>query len=77
MLSDIIMPGQINGLALAREIQQKRQDLGIALMSGYADWSDLAGQECACEFPVLAKPFADAQLADTLQKILSPTPDPA
>ena len=77
VLSDIIMPGQINGLALAREIQQKRQDLGIALMSGYADWSDLAGQECACEFPVLAKPFADAQLADTLQKILSPTPDPA
>ncbi|TYC75911.1 PAS domain S-box protein [Stappia sp. BW2] len=77
VLSDIIMPGQINGLALAREIQQKRQDLGIALMSGYADWSDLAGQASACEFPVLAKPFADAQLADTLQKILSPAPDSA
>ncbi|MCV0428727.1 MAG: PAS-domain containing protein, partial [Roseibium sp.] len=71
VLSDIIMPGQINGLALAREIRQKRQDLGIALMSGYADWSALAGQGEACEFPVLAKPFADDQLANTLHEILS------
>jgi DNA-binding NtrC family response regulator len=71
VLSDIIMPGQVNGLALAREIRQKRADLGIALMSGYADWSKLSGQERTCEFPVLAKPFGDDQLADTLQQILS------
>ncbi|WP_298984536.1 PAS-domain containing protein [uncultured Roseibium sp.] len=72
VLSDIVMPGQINGLALAREIRQKRTDLGIALMSGYADWSSLSGHGQQCEFPVLAKPFADDQLADTLQQILSP-----
>jgi len=71
VLSDIIMPGQVNGLALAREIRRTRSDLGIALMSGYADWSSLAGQGQDCEFPVLAKPFADAQLADTVQQILS------
>ncbi|MCX2725297.1 PAS-domain containing protein [Roseibium salinum] len=71
VLSDIIMPGQTNGLALAREIRRKRNDLGIALMTGYADWSALAGQDAQCEFPVLAKPFADDQLADTLQQILS------
>jgi len=71
VLSDIIMPGQTNGLALAREIKKKRDDLGIALMSGYADWSSLAGQDSQCEFPVLAKPFADDQLADTLKQILS------
>jgi len=72
VLSDIVMPGQVNGLALAREIRRKRADLGIALMSGYADWSALAGQDPACEFPVLAKPFADDQLADTLHRILAP-----
>ncbi|WP_299482620.1 PAS-domain containing protein [uncultured Roseibium sp.] len=71
VLSDIIMPGQTNGLALAREIRRERQDLGIALMSGFADWSDLAGHDRECEFPVLAKPFADDQLADTIRKILS------
>jgi len=70
VISDIIMLGQINGLALAREIRRKRDDLGIALMSGYADWSALAAQGPTCEFPVLAKPFADDQLADTLRQIL-------
>ncbi|WP_299820433.1 PAS-domain containing protein [uncultured Roseibium sp.] len=74
VLTDIIMPGQINGLALAREIHQKRNDLAIALMSGYADWSALAGQDTRCEFPVLAKPFAEDQLADTLRTILATPP---
>ncbi|POF31006.1 PAS-domain containing protein [Roseibium marinum] len=74
VLSDIIMPGQINGLALAREIHQKRNDLAIALMSGYADWSALADQDSQCEFPVLAKPFAEDQLADTLHRILAAPP---
>ncbi|WP_428648517.1 PAS-domain containing protein [Roseibium sp.] len=74
VLSDIVMPGQVNGLALAREIRRNRADLGIALMSGYTDWAALSGPESSCEFPVLAKPFADDQLADTLQKILSPKP---
>ncbi|PVB62473.1 PAS-domain containing protein [Labrenzia sp. 011] len=74
VLSDIIMPGQVNGLALAREIHRKRKDLAIALMSGYADWSALAGQDAQCEFPVLAKPFAEDQLADILHRILATSP---
>ena len=75
VLSDIIMPGQMNGLMLAREIRRQRKDLGIALMSGYADWSDLAGNERDCRFPVLAKPFTDDQLALTLQSILQKSTD--
>ncbi len=72
VLSDIIMPGQTNGLKLAREIRQNRPELGIALMTGYADWSALADNSSSCEFPVLAKPFNDYQLAETLRKILQP-----
>jgi signal transduction histidine kinase len=72
VLSDIIMPGQTNGLKLAREIRQNRPELGIALMTGYADWSALADNSSNCEFPVLAKPFNDYQLAETLRKILQP-----
>ncbi|MEH0070371.1 ATP-binding protein [Pannonibacter sp. Pt2-lr] len=37
VLSDVVMPGQMNGLALVRQIRQERPDIGIALMSGYAD----------------------------------------
>lgn len=75
VLSDIIMPGQMNGLVLAREIRRQRKDLGIALMTGYADWSDLAGNERDCQFPVLTKPFTDDQLAQTLQEILHSSTD--
>jgi len=70
VLSDIIMPGQMNGLMLAREIRQSRSELGIALMTGFADWSTLADTSAQCEFPVLSKPFGDYQLAETLRKIL-------
>lgn len=71
VLSDIVMPGQMNGLALAKEIRTKRQDLGIALMTGYADWSSLDAELPDCEFPVLAKPFQTDHLAWTLRQILT------
>ncbi|GAA0777010.1 PAS domain S-box protein [Roseibium denhamense] len=71
LLSDIIMPGQLNGLALARSIRKDRPDLGIALMTGYTDWSALAGKQASCEFTVLAKPFSDMQLAETITHVLS------
>ncbi|WP_430511082.1 PAS-domain containing protein [Pannonibacter phragmitetus] len=38
VLSDVVMPGQMNGLALVQQIRQERPDIGIALMSGYADY---------------------------------------
>ena len=71
VLSDIVMPGQMNGLALAKEIRTKRQDLGIALMTGYADWGSLDADLPDCEFPVLAKPFQTDLLALTLRQILT------
>lgn len=73
MLSDVVMPGQMNGLALARQIRRERPDIGIALMSGYADYGGQAadpGQSPdATGFPILAKPFGMAALSGTLRKI--------
>ena len=71
VLSDIVMPGQMNGLVLAREIQSKRNDLGIALMTGYADWGGMEAQNTDCDFPVLSKPFTNNSLARTLKQILT------
>lgn len=69
MLSDIVMPGQMNGLALARAVRSTRPDIGIALMTGYADTGE-AGTETA--FPVIAKPFDSRRLAETLKAIVTP-----
>ncbi len=71
MLSDIVMPGQMNGLALANEVRAKRPGLGIALMTGYADWSGLDADSAECSFPVLSKPFQNDTLARTIKQILS------
>ena len=70
VLSDIVMPGQMDGLALAREIRSRRPDVGIALMSGYADWSDFAGSTPDAGFPILAKPFGDDDLAETVRQAI-------
>ncbi|MEP4030219.1 PAS-domain containing protein [Roseibium polysiphoniae] len=71
VLSDIVMPGQMNGLALAREIRASRADLGIALMTGYADWGNLETPEKEIDFPVLTKPLRPEKLAIVLKQIMS------
>lgn len=73
VLSDVVMPGQMNGLALVQQIRQERPDIGIALMSGYADYGapvEGPGQPPGTAgFPLLAKPFDMATLSGTLRKI--------
>ncbi|MBO6757953.1 MAG: PAS-domain containing protein [Roseibium sp.] len=72
VLSDIVMPGQMNGLALARDIRSRRADLGIALMTGYANWNIGEDMGRDCGFPVLSKPFESESLARTMKQITAP-----
>ncbi|SHM46155.1 PAS-domain containing protein [Roseibium suaedae] len=71
MLSDIVMPGQINGLTLARSVKASRPDIAIALMTGYADWGMPPEDDESVGFPVLSKPIRPQALAQTLRHLLS------
>jgi PAS domain S-box-containing protein len=82
VLSDIDMPGEMDGYALADRIGSDYPEVGILLMSGQAnlnprDTSRMAG------IPLLRKPFSDAQLTTALGQARSttrrapPTADPA
>ena len=54
LFSDVVMPGGISGVELARRVRVTRPDIGVLLASGYAA-QELRGE--APEFELLAKPY--------------------
>jgi CheY-like chemotaxis protein len=63
VLSDIMMPGGVSGLSLAREIRKRQPRLRILLTTGYVEAA--ADMEDG-EFDLLPKPFSLEALADAL-----------
>lgn len=63
VVSDIHMPGDIDGVQLARIIRRRNADQSIILMTGYAE---RLGTD-AGEFVILAKPFGSADLLKVLK----------
>ena len=66
IISDIIMPGGMNGLQFAREVRRRYPDLPVVLVSGYSESLAEAGQE----FTVIAKPLTQAALAEAIGRPL-------
>ena len=64
VLSDVMMPGGVNGLELAREIRRRYPNLPIALMTGYVESAADLGDG---EFNLLQKPYTIADLAQALK----------
>ena len=73
VLSDIVMPGKMDGLALARLLQQKHPGLPILLATGYSE----AARNAAAEFPILRKPYQIHELNEALSRLAVITPDAA
>jgi PAS domain S-box-containing protein len=63
VLSDIMMPGGVSGLQLAREIRRRRPATPVILTTGYVEAA--ADMEDG-EFDLLTKPFSAEALADAL-----------
>jgi len=67
LFTDVVMPGGISGVELARTARQVRPGLPVLLTSGFM--GEGAVLETA-EFPLLDKPYETAGLAAKLRKIL-------
>jgi signal transduction histidine kinase/CheY-like chemotaxis protein len=66
MFSDIVMPGNLSGLDLARKVRQRRPSLPILLASGYGTAvADAAGSG----FRLIAKPYGIFTLSGALREI--------
>ena len=63
VLSDMVMPGEMNGLDMARAIREQRTHIPLVLMTGYSS----AAEEAEVEgFTLLRKPFTMEILAQRL-----------
>ena len=63
VFSDIMMPGGVSGLELAREIKRRQPNLPVVLTTGYAEAAANLENE---RFRVLLKPYSVEALADAL-----------
>ena len=71
VLSDVDMPGRMNGLDLACHLRISRPELRVIVMSGQAGL--LASDQAACaDVPMLRKPFSTAELAAALAASRAP-----
>jgi len=70
LLSDVVLPGDMSGPAIAEAALKKRPDLRIMFMSGYAEdviRRDREGSGNSVDADLLPKPFTRAQLARKVQ----------
>jgi signal transduction histidine kinase len=72
LLTDVVMPGSLDGTELARRVRAGYPHLKVMLMTGYAEQieaiSDLG-------FEVVPKPFSPRSLAEALERVLAPEQD--
>ncbi|AKJ31799.1 histidine kinase [Caldimonas brevitalea] len=73
LLTDLIMPGGMNGLALAREARRFQPTLRVLLTTGYAE-ATLQATGDDEEHPMLYKPFGQAELGRKVRQALDAAP---
>jgi len=66
VFSDIVMPGGMNGIALAQEIRNRYPRLPVLLTSGYSDVTPTA----TSQFRILRKPFQLHALEKAIREAL-------
>ena len=75
LLTDLVMPGQLNGRALAAKVVDRWPATRIVFMSGYAE-NTLSGDGTSAGGILLSKPFRKRDLAVIVRQALDGNTDP-
>ena len=73
VVSDVVMPGSMDGIGLAHALRERKPELPVLLVTGY---SHEAGQ-AAAEFTVMRKPFHLAELSRTVERMIAQAKQPS
>jgi CheY-like chemotaxis protein len=72
VFTDIVMPGELDGLALARRVKEEYPDVAVLLTTGYAR----PASTLEARFPILRKPYQLPALARAVRQTLDMQPSP-
>lgn len=71
IITDIVMPGSVNGVQLAQKARKLHPDLRILFTSGYAQDALAKEKLVPSDIPMLNKPFRTTELAEKVKDVLS------
>jgi PAS domain S-box-containing protein len=71
VLSDLVMPGEMTGLDLAKEVREKWPALPVLLVTGYSDQAAKAVED---GFPLLSKPYQPELLVRAMAAAVARSP---
>jgi two-component system CheB/CheR fusion protein len=69
VLSDIMMPGGMNGMELAEEVRSLLPQLPVLLATGY---SDAAADAASRGLPIITKPYTMEELCASVTELIAP-----
>lgn len=72
LLTDVVMPGQLAGRALAAKAQEMRPDLKVLFVSGYLGSALIGNGQLETDVEFLPKPYRMKELAQKVKEVLDP-----
>ncbi len=70
LFSDVVMPGTLDGVSLAREARRRHPGLKVLLTTGHTG-PEMSGQGFAgADFETIGKPYRRSELARTVRRLL-------
>lgn len=71
LLTDVVLPGGMNGPAIAEAAAKRQQDIKILFMSGYTQDAMARQGQVGNDYQLLQKPFRKTELAQKLEAALN------
>jgi CheY-like chemotaxis protein len=70
LITDIVMPGEIDGFELAHRAKRMRPDLSVIYISGYVREIPSGAAGAGCD-PMIKKPFRFEQLETEMERVFA------